>query len=600
MGQEKILEAKNQVGILRQLASQLDMQSQKVLDTHTDHDTNIGPYLRAKNAFQDNAAMMIEVAEKEIDGLIRLQTVLVGSDPSLADFGGKLDMNGEQQLLIPITKTEADEMKAGDKDVTKFLQTAPALPIQTIEDLPKIARRTTLIEREYIDEFKRVRNSIIDINRPPIDHAKLSRAILADDTVDLVIPLRQTSIITPQRLHPFIQTLIDNNEAFKLYPVTETAVSRARLPALRDPNVKINIWAILKENIGKDLSKMQIPVYVKEPITLTQKMAEFIEFLPILREANCEPDPAIRTARVASFFVMEIAQNKYRLKASFNSLLGETFEWIEGDLRCVIEAVSVHPPIQAFYCESKDFRLSGCFQLKTNLSIASMEFETLGNFDIFLKLPAENYLVKRPKMTLHNYILGDMYIWVKGDLVITNQNTGERALVTFRSKGWSSKHDYEIGGEVKAADGSVRYQVVGRWDQFMAINDPATNQQTVLSQKGPEMTDSALQFNFSQFVVNLNHLPANLSYRLPPTDARFRPDTRAYENGNLELAAIEKNRLEELQRERRKSHTGQKPLWFSFELKGKEAKTQFLGTYFDCRDKRRWPQGFPNLFNDPL
>jgi hypothetical protein len=32
---------------------------------------------------------------------------------------------------------------------------------------------------------------------------------------------------------------------------------------------------------------------------------------------------------------------------------------------------------------------------------------------------------------------------------------------------------------------------------------------------------------------------------LPPTDSRLRPDQRALENGELDLASTEKNRLEE-------------------------------------------------------
>jgi len=35
---------------------------------------------------------------------------------------------------------------------------------------------------------------------------------------------------------------------------------------------------------------------------------------------------------------------------------------------------------------------------------------------------------------------------------------------------------------------------------------------------------------------------------LPPTDSRFRPDQRALENGNYEVASNEKHRLEEKQR----------------------------------------------------
>jgi hypothetical protein len=39
---------------------------------------------------------------------------------------------------------------------------------------------------------------------------------------------------------------------------------------------------------------------------------------------------------------------------------------------------------------------------------------------------------------------------------------------------------------------------------------------------------------------------------LPPTDSRFRPDIRKMEEGDIDLAGQEKNRLEEKQRQARR------------------------------------------------
>lgn len=36
---------------------------------------------------------------------------------------------------------------------------------------------------------------------------------------------------------------------------------RDRLPFFKDPKIKISIWTILKDSIGKDISKMSVPVY---------------------------------------------------------------------------------------------------------------------------------------------------------------------------------------------------------------------------------------------------------------------------------------------------------------------------------------------------
>lgn len=55
-------------------------------------------------------------------------------------------------------------------------------------------------------------------------------------------------------------------------------------------------------------------------------------------------------------------------------------------------------------------------------------------------------------------------------------------------------------------------------------------------------------YYLTTFALNLNYLPDALLPHLPPTDSRLRPDQRALENGELELATKEKQRLEEKQR----------------------------------------------------
>ena len=73
---------------------------------------------------------------------------------------------------------------------------------------------------------------------------------------------------------------------------------------------------------------------------------------------------------------------------------------------------------------------------------------------------------------------------------------------------------------------------------------------------------------------------------------RFRPDQRALENGDSELASREKHILEEKQRARRKEHekagTHHKPVYFDEVIvgEGKNAERQwkFNGKYWIDRD----------------
>lgn len=77
------------------------------------------------------------------------------------------------------------------------------------------------------------------------------------------------------------------------------------------------------------------------------------------------------------------------------------------------------------------------------------------------------------------------------------------------------------------------------------IKQRATQDATVIWKRNPLGTEAARQFNLTDFAVTLNELPDQLRSRLPTTDSRLRPDQRAMEQAQYELADVEKIRLEE-------------------------------------------------------
>lgn len=90
--------------------------------------------------------------------------------------------------------------------------------------------------------------------------------------------------------------------------------------------------------------------------------------------------------------------------------------------------------------------------------------------------------------------------------------------------------------------------------------------------------------------------------KLPLTDCRFRTDLRAYEYGDMELAASEKNRLEEKQRKRRKEMEAQNqhhvPAWFEFNIVKNTVKSfQYKGEYWKAKESGTWPENTPDLYN---
>jgi hypothetical protein len=55
-------------------------------------------------------------------------------------------------------------------------------------------------------------------------------------------------------------------------------LERTILPWLKDPNIKISLWSIFKDNLGKDMSRISVPVYFNDPSSLLQKAASSMEY----------------------------------------------------------------------------------------------------------------------------------------------------------------------------------------------------------------------------------------------------------------------------------------------------------------------------------
>lgn len=72
---------------------------------------------------------------------------------------------------------------------------------------------------------------------------------------------------------------------------------RTCLPAPAPDTANINLWNILKNNIGKDLSKVSMPVELNEPLNTLQHMCEELEYTELLDKAAHTDDPYERMVR---------------------------------------------------------------------------------------------------------------------------------------------------------------------------------------------------------------------------------------------------------------------------------------------------------------
>ncbi|KAH9931318.1 Oxysterol-binding protein-domain-containing protein [Fomitopsis serialis] len=383
---------------------------------------------------------------------------------------------------------------------------------------------------------------------------------------------------------------------------------RERLAIDTDNRPPMSLWAVLKNSIGKDLTKISFPVFFNEPTSMLQRMAEDMEFSDCLDSAYAETDPHRRIAYVAAFAMSNYSSTIGRIAKPFNPMLSETFEYVslDKDYRYVSEQVSHHPPMSACWAESPHWRYYGEVDAQNKFMGKSFEIHPTGVAHAELLLPKErapdypaakgphvegrvieHYSWKKVTTNVSGFILGSPTIDHYGDMVITNHRTGDKCVLTFKPRGWRGKDAYEICGYVTDVHGNVTYEMAGRWNSQLvarAVGAGIGQLHPDVKISGQDSTSSSPEyillwrnsekptapFNLTPFAITLNDCPDTLGPYVAPTDCRVRPDQRAFELGKYERANELKNKQEELQRATRKAREEgrlppHRPRWFSAE-----------------------------------
>uniref|UniRef100_A0A158R3V9 Oxysterol-binding protein n=1 Tax=Syphacia muris TaxID=451379 RepID=A0A158R3V9_9BILA len=364
---------------------------------------------------------------------------------------------------------------------------------------------------------------------------------------------------------------------------------RERLPSNAVSFKDIGIWSVLKQAIGKDLTRITIPIVYCEPLSFLQRLAEYLEYYALLSKASKCTDTLSRFEYITAFVMSTLSSNNKRMTKPFNPLLFETYELDRREqegYRFVAEQVSHHPPVSAFHVEASNLEFSGTVSPRIRFWGVSVEIQTGGNFS--LKLPQYNeiYTWDSVNCSIQNIIFGDLRLVLEGTIQI-NSLSGIQAKIKIGKDG-----SQLFEGYIYKSDEKVK-AFYGDWAKFMAtcsvtnfekkykkwfetmkaldvnadedVNNLLIDGSTVLWQSNPRPANSEKMYNFTNFTFLLND-PAFKFNNLPKTDSRFRPDIRLLEENLLDEAAEEKNRLEVKQREAReneeKNSIERLPRWF--------------------------------------
>lgn len=382
-------------------------------------------------------------------------------------------------------------------------------------------------------------------------------------------------------------TLIANEDSFLGYENPP----RERLAMSEDNRPKLGLWSILRSMIGKDMTKMTLPVSFNECTSLLQRLAEDIEYSNLLDEAATFDDSALRTAYVAAFAASEYASTINRIAKPFNPLLGETFEYCRPDknYRLVSEQVSHHPPVSACNVESIKWDYYGENAVDSQFRGRSFDFKHLGKMFCAIrpdngvinskgvKVDEELYSWKKVNTSVVGIMLGNPTVDNFGKMEVTNHTTGDKIIVDLKQRGWKASSAYQLNGYVVDRNGKQRWAIGGHWNSKIfgkkiiqdepidtskssslveasknnmnGSRDPNSGGIFLIWQAAPR---PKVPFNLTSFAITLNGIDDNLRSYLAPSDTRLRPDQRAMEDGEYDKASDEKWRLEEKQRAARK------------------------------------------------
>lgn len=482
--------------------------------------------------------------------------------------------------------------------------------------------------------------------------------------------------------------------------------NRTRLPAPMVPRDQVSIWSILKNCIGKELSKITMPVVFNEPLTMLQRSVEGVQYSRFLQMADQSDNPIERMEYICAFVIAGLSANCHRIIKPFNPLLYETYEYDheleDGSVvHTMAQQVSHHPPITVAHSESDNFIYSGSVNPKIKFWGRSIEVLPDGQCRVYLKRHNETYIFKSVSCSVHNIIVGKLWFEHRGPLDIKCVETNFQANLVFKQAGWFSSDLHRFEGVIVSGDErlpvdkrKVRF-VFGKWSDYIksidysayetymkenqhklfripdnpdqnpdqlngisskiekltltrpassgSVNNnsiPCSNNRTARDEmltSNSNESESKFQhksgdnkrvtnsdsrqlldtlnsrtlwrlesqyleeyYNFTSFTMRLNELTPELRITLPRTDSRFRPDVRKLEEGDLDSAANEKQRLEEKQREARsKDKRFREPspdlLWFEHKSVpfSKEKFWIYKGDYWESKCN---PEKFPNLF----
>ncbi|KAL9654308.1 hypothetical protein ABK040_010339 [Willaertia magna] len=299
--------------------------------------------------------------------------------------------------------------------------------------------------------------------------------------------------------------------------------------------------------IGMDLSRIPIPCDFLEPRSLLEKLTDFMTHAHIITNAMDSEDPIERMLNVTRWYLSGWHVKPKGVKKPYNPVLGEIFrcnyELKDGALMsCFGEQVSHHPPKSAIYAECKDKGLviEGWYYPRSKFLGNSAASITEGILKMTFASKGEVYTATWPSVYARGVIFGKIIMELSGKTKIECKKTNMSAEIEFKSKPF-------FGGEYNVVSAKIKhkkktlYQIRGKW-----------NDKLYIKKKDSSKSNEELFFDARATEVVQKHVPPLEVQKDNESRKLWVNLTKAIKNNDVQLAAIEKDKVETEQRNQKK------------------------------------------------
>ncbi|CAL2259447.1 unnamed protein product [Prunus armeniaca] len=292
---------------------------------------------------------------------------------------------------------------------------------------------------------------------------------------------------------------------------------RKELPIPVEKEKGVSLWSMIKDNVGKDLTRVCLPVYFNEPISSLQKCCEDLEYSYLLDRAyeyGKMGNSLQRVLNVAAFAVSGYASSVGRHCKPFNPLLGETYEadYPDKGIRFFSEKVSHHPTLIACHCEGRGWKFWADSNIRTKFWGRSIQLDPVGVLSLEFD-DGEIFQWSKVTTSIYNLILGKVYCDHHGTMHIRG-NRQHSCKLKFKEQSILDRNPHQVHGVVEDVMGKKVATLFGKWDESIhyvngdGSGKPNPSDASLLwkSSKPPNIT----RYNLTSFAITLNELTPGL------------------------------------------------------------------------------------------